>query len=66
MLDGISGWSIDADAYSAPRVQGATISFEGVFVQSEVFKGLSTAGKVADAQRLADSELFKALQKTQL
>jgi hypothetical protein len=39
-------------------VQGATISFEGVFVQSEVFKGLSTAGKVADAQRLADSERF--------
>jgi hypothetical protein len=47
-------------------VQGATISSEGVFVQSEVFKGLSTVSKVADTQRLADSELFKALQKTQL
>jgi hypothetical protein len=39
-------------------VQGATISSEGVFVQSEVFEGLSSAGKVADVQRLADSERF--------
>jgi hypothetical protein len=33
--------SIDADAQGARKAQGATISLERLFVQSEVFKGLS-------------------------
>jgi hypothetical protein len=34
-------WSIDADAPDARKAQGATISSERLFVQSEAFKTLS-------------------------